>query len=157
VVVFLATHSRAAVRARLPCRARGVSSGGAQSLAAVLAVGEALLPRGRARQSVARRGRHPPSHLLPYRAARACPPLQPTFQVPPACTRELNVTLAWPPSSAAERLERDGKRRDAGFGGFLLQRRDLVGAIGNAAPAPVVFVAPLRLARHENLVEALRG
>src|SRR5262249_26896031 len=83
--------------------------------------------------------------------------LDPTFQAALVCTTELNVTLAWRPSSAAERLERDGKRRDAGFGGFLLQRRDLVGAIGNAAPAPVVFVAPLRLAGHENLVEALGG
>src|SRR5262249_56518735 len=77
------------------------------------------------------------------------------------CASELNVTSAWSPSSSlfsrAERLERDGQRRDAGFGGFLLQRRDLVGTIGNAAPAPFVFVAPLRVARHENFVEALRG
>src|SRR5262249_35072025 len=152
VVVFLATHFRAAVRARLPCRARGVSSGGAQPLAAILAVGEAPLSGRRARQSVARRTRHRPASLRPHRAARRWRPLDPTFQAALVCTRELNVTLAWPPSSAAERLERDGKRRDAGFGGFLLQRRDLAGAIGNAAPAPVVFVAPLRLARPENRV-----
>src|SRR6266446_9491734 len=59
--------------------------------------------------------------------------------------------------SRTERLERHGKRRHAGFDGFLLQRRDLVGTVGNAAPASLVFVAALRLAGHENLVEALRG
>src|SRR5262249_15368297 len=135
VVVFLAAHPRAAVRARLPCRARGVSSGGAQPLAAVLAVGEAPLPGPRARPSVAPRAPHPTSPLRALRAARRW--------------RHL--------IQSTEGLERDGKRRHPGFGGFLLQRRDLVGTIGNAAPAPVVFVAPLRLARHENFVEALCG
>src|SRR6059058_5795160 len=42
-VVFLAPHSRAVVRAQLPCCARGVPSPGAQSFAAVLAPGEAAL------------------------------------------------------------------------------------------------------------------
>src|SRR5262249_56897376 len=59
--------------------------------------------------------------------------------------------------SRPERLRRHLERRDAGFGGFLLQWRDLVGAVGNAAPAAFVFVTPLRLAGHENLVEAWRG
>src|SRR5262249_56520114 len=70
VVIFLATHSRAAVRPRLPCGARGVSSGGAQPLAAILAVGEAPLSGRRARQSVARRARHRPAPLRPLGAAR---------------------------------------------------------------------------------------
>src|SRR5262249_40382831 len=72
-----------------------------------------------------------PAPLRPLGAARRWRRLNPTglpivisaAGVSPdvVCTRELNVSLAWPPSSAAERLERDGKRRDAGFGGCVLQ------------------------------------
>src|SRR5205807_8141189 len=58
IVVFLAAHSRALIRARLPCRARGLPSRGAQSFAAILAAGEASVSVARARQGLALRARY---------------------------------------------------------------------------------------------------
>src|SRR5262245_6356986 len=57
----------------------------------------------------------------------------------------------------SERLPRHGERRNTRAGSFLLQRRDLVGAVGDAAAAPLDLVSPLRLARDQDLVHALRG
>jgi hypothetical protein len=51
-------------------------------------------------------------------------------------------------TSRIERLGRHGKRCDAGSRGLVLQRRDLVGAVGDAA------AAPLRLARDQDFVDA---
>src|SRR5260221_1009470 len=70
IVVLLAPHSRAVLRARLPCRGRGVPSRGAQPFGAVLALGEGAVSGSPAGQGLARRARHRSAPLWPSRAPR---------------------------------------------------------------------------------------
>src|SRR5262249_13313900 len=62
-VVFLAAHSRAAVRARLFGGARGRASRGAESLAPLLAPAAAVVSGNATRQGVAQRARRRPAPL----------------------------------------------------------------------------------------------
>ena len=67
LVIFLAAHSGAAIRARLSRRARGRPSDRDESFAAVLAAGREDLSRHGARQGLARRAWRRPASLRPER------------------------------------------------------------------------------------------